>query len=152
MPNSLIGIDIQGIATIQNRLNKLPGLAKDMGVEAANEYIVNLMQVQPPVPNKPFVWSSDKQRRYVMAKISKGGYTRRTQELRNAWKTVGNGYQQMVVNETPYADYVQGDNQIIGHKTNNWQTIEMNLKNKGKEILKKFEGGVKSALKKLKLT
>jgi len=153
MPNnSLIGIDIQGIATIQNRLNKLPGLAKDMGVEAANEYIVNLMKVEPPVPNKPFVWSSEKQRRYVMAKISRGEWTGRTQGLRKGWKPVGKGYKQIVVNEVPSAQFVQGDNQIIGHKTNNWQTIEMNLKNKGKEILKKFEGGVKSALKKLKLT
>jgi len=149
--NSLIGIDIQGIATIQNRLSKLPKEAKDMGVESANEYIVNLMKVEPPVPHGKFVWSSDKQRRYVMAKISEGGYTGRTQRLRNAWQTVGEGYKQMVVNETPYADYVQGDNQIIGHKTNNWQTISSNLKNKGKDILKRFDAGVKKALKKLKL-
>ena len=59
MPNELIGIDIQGITTINERLKKLPDMAKDMGVESANEYIVNQMQVQPPVPNKPFQWSSD---------------------------------------------------------------------------------------------
>jgi hypothetical protein len=151
MPNSLIGIDIQGIATIQNRLSKLPKEAKDMGVESANEYIVNLMKVEPPVPHGNFQWSSDKQRRYVMAKISEGGYTGRTQKLRNAWKPVGEGYNQMVVNETPYAEFVQGDNQIIGHKANNWKTIADNLRDKGKEILTKFDAGVKRALKKLNL-
>jgi len=151
MPNPLIGIDIQGIPTIQNRLSKLPKEARDAGVEAANEYIVNVMKVEPPEPTRPFVWSSDKQRRYVMAKISEGGYTGRTQQLRNGWRPVGKGDNQIVVNEVPHAEFVQGDSQIIGHKSNNWKTISDNLRDKGKEILKKFEGGVKSALKKLKL-
>jgi len=149
--NSFVGIDIQGITTLNERLKRLPKEAKDAGVESANEYIVNIMKVEPPKPNRPFVWSSDKQRRYVMAKIREGGYTGRTQQLRNAWKTVGTGYNQIVANETPYAEFVQGDNQIIGHKTNNWQTTTDNLKAKGKEILKKFDAGVKRALKKLKL-
>jgi len=149
--NSFIGIDIQGITTFNERLKKLPPLAKDMGVEFANEYIVDIMKSEPPKPTKPFVWSSEKQRRYIMAKISKGGYTGRTQELRNAWKTVGKGYNQIVANETPYAEFVQGDNQIIGHKTNNWKTTADNLKEKGKTILQKFDAGVKSAIKKLKL-
>ena len=151
MANSFVGIDIQGITTFNERLKRLPKEAKDSGVESANEYIVDIMKVEPPKPTRPFVWSNDKQRRYVMAKIREGGYTGRTQQLRNAWKTVGSGYNQIVANETPYAEFVQGDNQIIGHKSNNWKTISDNLRDKGKEILKKFEGGVKSALKKLKL-
>lgn len=149
--SNFIGIDISGVTTISERLKKLPKEARDAGVESANEYIVNMMQEYPPKPTRPFVWSSDKQRRYVMAKIREGGYIGRTQQLRNAWKTVGNGYNQMVVNETPYADYVQGESQIIGHATNGWQTISNKLKQRGKEILKKFEGGVKSAIKKLRL-
>jgi len=151
MANSFVGIDIQGITTLNERLKRLPKEAKDAGVEAANEYIVDIMKIEPPKPTRPFVWSSDKQRKYVMAKIREGGYTGRTQQLRNAWKTVGSGYNQIVANETPYAEFVQGDNQIIGHKTNDWKTTTDNLKAKGKEILKKFEGGVKRALKKLRL-
>ena len=151
MPNELIGIDIQGITTITERLKRLPDMAKDMGVESANEYIVNQMQVQPPVPNKPFQWSSDKQRRFVMMKISKGDWGGRTQELRKGWKTLGSGWKQMVVNEVPYGQFVQGDNQIRGHAANGWQTTAMVLKNRGKEILAKFDGGVKKALKKLGL-
>lgn len=149
--SNFIGIDVQGIATIQNRLSKLPQEAKDLGVETANEYIVNIMREYPPKPTAPFVWSSDKQRKYVMAKIREGGYTGRTQQLRNAWKTVGEGYKQIVANETPYAQFVQDENQIIGHTTNGWSTIASNMKAKGSEILKRFDAGVKKAIKKLGL-
>lgn len=149
--SDFIGIDIQGITTIQERLKRIPKEARDAGVESADEYIINIMKEYPPKPSQPFVWSSDKQRRYVMAKLREGGFIGRTQRLRNAWKTVGKGYNQIVANETPYADYVQGDSQIIGHRTNNWKTIQTILKAKGKTILQKFDAGVKKALKKLKL-
>lgn len=151
MANSFIGIDIQGITTLNERLKKLPKEARDLGTESANEYIVNAMKVQPPKPSKPFIWSSDKQRRYVMMIINKGGYRGRTQELKNAWKTEGKGYNQIVVNETPYAQFVQDTNQIVGHKANGWQTVNQVLKTRSKEILNKFDSGVKKALKKLKL-
>jgi hypothetical protein len=151
MANSLIGIDIQGIPTIQSRLSRLPDMARDMGVELANEYIVNQMQVQPPVPHGNFQWSSEKQRKYVMAKISEGGYTGRTQELREGWKTVGNGYNQIVANEVPCAQFVQDTNQIVGHKANGWQTVNQVLREKASTILQKFDAGVKKALKKLNL-
>jgi hypothetical protein len=149
--NSFIGIDIQGITTLSERLKKLPKEARDLGTESANEYIVSAMQVQPSKPTKPFQWSSEKQRRYVMMLINKGGYRGRTQELRNAWKTVGKGYNQIVANETPYAQFVQDTNQIIGHKANGWQTVNQVLKTRAKEILAKFDSGVKKALKKLNL-
>jgi len=150
--SNFIGIDISGITTISERLKRLPKEARDAGVEAANEYIVNSMQTYPPKSSKPFVWSSDKQRKYVMMKMKQAGFPGRSQELRQGWRAVGKGYNQIVVNEKEYAQFVQGDNQIIGHRANNWQTITMVLKNKGKDILKKFEGGVKSAIKKLHLS
>ena len=146
-----IGIDIQGITTLNERLKKLPKEARDLGTESANEYIVDAMQVQPPVPNKPFQWSSDKQRKFVMMQISKGQWNGRTQELRKGWKPVGKGYNQIVVNEVPSSVFVQGDQQIKGHKANGWQTTAQVLKTRAKEILNRFDGGVKKALKKLKL-
>lgn len=151
MANNFIGIDISGVTTIQERLKRLPKLAKDMGVETANEYIVDVMKTYPPKPTRPFVWSSDKQRRYVMMKMKQAGFPGRSQALRNGWKAVGKGYNQIVANEEPHAEFVQGDKQIIGHFTNNWQTVAMKLKYNGKEILKKFDAGVKKALKMLKL-
>jgi hypothetical protein len=150
MANEFIAIDIQGLETVMMRLKKLPKEAMDEGVEAANEYLVNVMQQYPPKPTAPFQWSSDKQRRYVMMKMRSEGYPGRNQTLRNAWKTVGSGYQQMIVNETPYAQYVQGDQQIVGHTANGWSTID-NIIKKNKEWLKKFEAGVKKAIHKLGL-
>ena len=147
----IVKVYITGYETLYQRLQRLPKEARDAGVEASNEYIVNQMQVQPPKPKGGFVWSSDKQRKYVMAKIREGGYTGRTQQLRQGWKAVGKGYNQIVVNEKEYAQFVQDSNQIIGHKLNGWQTVNQVLREKSKEILKKFEGGVKSAIKKLHL-
>lgn len=147
----IVKIYITGYETLNSRLQRLPKEARDAGVESANEYIVNQMQVQPPVPHGNFQWTSDRQRKYVMAHIRENGYTGRTQELRNAWKTEGKGYEQIVVNETPYAQFVQDTNQIIGHRANGWQTVNQVLKTKGAEILRKFDAGVKKALKKLNL-
>ena len=148
----LIGIDIVGFETIKQRLLKLPKEAQDAGVENANEYILNQMRAYPPKPSAPFVWSSDKQRRYVMAKLrEQGGKGGRTQNLSQGWKAVGNGYKQILVNEVDYAKYVQDEEQIIGHKTNNWQKISDILKKRGSEILRKFDGGVKKAIKRLGL-
>jgi hypothetical protein len=147
----LVKIYITGYETLYQRLLKLPKEARDAGVEEANKYLVTQMQVQPPKPHGNFQWTSDKQRRYVMAKIKENGYVGRTQELRNAWKVSGRGYEQIVINEMPYAQFVQDTNQIIGHKVNGWQTVNQVLRDKSSEILRKFEAGVKNAIKKLGL-
>lgn len=146
-----IFISISGFETIYQRLMKLPREAQDMGVEEANEYMVNMMRVYPPKSRAPFVWSSDKQRRFVMAKIRSGEWTGRTQALANSWKTVGKGYHQTVESDSAYASYVQDRYQIVGHKSNGWQTINQLLNTNGKKILAKFDAGVKRAIKKLKL-
>ena len=148
---SFIGVDITGIDTLNARLKKLPKEAQNQGVETANAYIVNLMRTYPPKPNAPFVWSSEKQRRAVMAKYRSGEAGGRTQELSRGWKVVGGGMKQIVANEVPYAVFVQDEGQIIGHKTNAWQTIAQVIKAKEKGILQKFEEGVRKAIKKLGL-
>jgi len=153
MANDFIALDITGVEAIQNRLSKLPRAAQDEGVEEADKYIVNVMRMYPQkvAPGTPFIWSSDKQRKFVMAKLRENGFQGRNQKLAKGWKTVGQGYKQIVANETPYADYVQGESQIVGHKARGWKTIEDNLKAKGAEILRHFEAGVKRAIKKVGL-
>ena len=149
--SDFIGVDISGeLMVIMERLKKLPREAQDEGVETANGYIVDMMRAYPPKKTGGFVWSSDKQRIAVMIKMKKEGFPGRSQELRQGWKPVGKGFNQIVVNEVPYAVYVQGENQIVGHTTNGWQTIEQKIKTNGGKILKKFEEGVKKAIKKLK--
>jgi hypothetical protein len=145
-------ISISGMDTVINRLKKLPKEAQNEGVEEANKYMVNIMQKYPPKSSEPFQWSSDKQRKAVMAKLREQGQTHysRTQELRRGWKTKGKGVNQIVENLIPYTQFVQDRNQIQGHRARGWMTVNTMLNDKGKEILKKFDAGVKKAIKKLK--
>lgn len=150
-----IGIDITGIETLKQRLLKLPREAQDAGVEEANKYLVEKMRAYPPkaTPGTPFIWASDRQRKAVMAKLREQGGPpyQRTQELRNGWKTVGSGYQQIIANETPYADYVMGQYQQPGHQARGWQVIGTILQSNARKVLEKFDAGVKKAIRKLKL-
>jgi len=148
---SFIGVDITSITTLNARLKKLPREAQDQGVETANAYIVNLMRTYPAKSSAPFVWSSDRQRKAVMAKYRSGEAGGRTQALRTGWKVVGSGMKQIVANEVPYAIYVQGEGQIVGHTSNGWQTTAQIIKSKSKGILQKFEEGVRKAIRKLGL-
>ena len=151
MPNSFISIS--GFETIHQRLKKLPREAQDAGVEESNDYMVKVMQTYPPKPKGAFLWTSDRQRKAVMAKLREQGGApyQRTQELRNGWKTDGKGFMQIVKNETPYVGFVQDRNQIQGHAANGWMTVNTMLKEKGKQILQKFDAGVKKAIRKLHL-
>lgn len=146
-------INISGMDTVMNRLKKLPKEARDKGVEEANKYMVNTMQKYPPKSSEPFQWTSEKQRRAVMAKLHESGQTHytRTQELRIGWTTKGKGAEQIVENAVPYTQFVQDRNQIQGHAARGWMTVNTMLNSKGKEILKRFDGGVKKAIKKLGL-
>lgn len=62
-----------------------------------------------PVPG----YFSYKQWAFVMIGIANGtlkaGADNRTGELKRGWRVEGRGYKALLVNETPYAKYVQGD-------------------------------------------
>lgn len=147
-------ISISGMETILQRLRKLPKAAGDAGVEEANKYMLNILRKYPPRSRDKFQWTSDKQRKAVMAKIRReqgqAWYTR-TQALSKGWKLEGKGQSQIIRNEVPYTGFVQDREQIVGHRVRGWMTVNTMLKDKGKDILKKFELGVKKAIRKLKL-
>jgi hypothetical protein len=78
-------------------------------------YVVrNLVNVNIPKPTYPLVWKSQKQRRYVMAKLRKEGNLpyRRTGAFQKAWKTAaakGNdGSILTVSNDSGITEYVTG--------------------------------------------
>jgi hypothetical protein len=162
MANTFVGIDVAGVKKLREKLDDLPPLAQDMGVEAANVYLLDSLKLSPPyryVSRKtaypPTGWFSDKQRRYVMAKIASGDIQipyRRTQSLRNSWETLGYGVNQIVVNENPAAIYAYDDKRqarqlgLVG-----WKKIGDTLKERGARMLEKFDGGVKKAIQKLNL-
>lgn len=77
------------------------------------------LSVEPGKPTYPIRWQSEKQRRYVMAKLRRERnlpYTR-THRLSQGWTAVvGEGMTIQFVNRSPAAAYVQGKRQQIMHK------------------------------------
>jgi hypothetical protein len=69
---------------------------------------------------------SDKQRRYVMARIREGsidpGFPHRTGEMQRGWTYSQHGSNYTIKNETPYAGFVMGDNtQANMHNLIGWR-------------------------------
>lgn len=152
-----IGIDIQGLAEIEARLGQIPEEAMDAGVELANEYIVNFERLYPPRvqhgEGNPYKWDSDRQRKAYFASNGFGGGIpyQRTQNLAQGWNVLGEGKNQIVVNEVPYAAFVKDFQQSRGHLHDGWDIIQTDIINRLDEIVRRFEAGVKNAIRKLGL-
>ncbi len=169
--NNFIGIDIAGDKEIAAKLAKLPVAVQDSGVIEANKYIVNVMQEYQPYkhifrsrafPNLSFAtpggkrkvgYSSWKQFQFVHALAAEGKLPySRTQKMRRGWKTVGQGRNQIVVNEVEYSGYVMGGGeQDRLHKKMGWKTMEDRVKDRMPRIVEKFDVGVKKSIKKVGL-
>jgi len=154
-----VGVNIAGARELADRINNVPPEAADDGVEAANEYIVNVEQAYAPYAyvsiQQSGGWASERQRRYVMARIREGTISipyRRTQNLRRGWERIGDGRNQIVVNQVPYAGYVKDiQSQSRGHMLRGWNVIQNDLRERMEEIVRKFDAGVDKALKRLAL-
>jgi hypothetical protein len=160
MPD-FIGIDISGNKEIADKLGGLYAAVADAGVEEANDYIVRAERLYPPYAHIPISavggFVSDRQRRYVMAKIASGeitpGRSNRTQRLAQGWGVIGEGVNQIVVNEVDYAPYVVGDReQTQMHMLQNWSITSLFLRERMSEIVRHFDAGVKNAIRKLGLS
>jgi hypothetical protein len=73
-------------------------------------------------------FKTEKQRRYVMAKIRSGeiapGYPHRTGNLQRGWTMAGEGTKTTIENATPYAGYVMGnDEQTKMHRKIGWRKV-----------------------------
>lgn len=160
--NSFIATEVIGLTEIQARMKKLIPEAADAGIDEANKYLVEVMREYPTYKyvsrkaayGQTFV--SDKQRRYVMARIREGSITpgkpNRTQEFRRGWKILGRGKNSMIANEVPYGHWLM-DNQDQARQPGmvGWKKIEAVIKDKMPRIIEKFDVGVKKAIKKLGL-
>ena len=154
-----VGIDVRGEKELAAKLEKLPLAAQDAGVEAANQKIISIEKIYAKYRHVSVKqaggWASDKQRKFVMASIRDGRIKipyRRTQTLARNWKTYGSGRNQIVANETPYAQYVKDlAKQTMGHMLRGWDVIQTDLKNHMRGIVDAFDGGVKKAIRKLGL-
>jgi hypothetical protein len=100
-------------------------------------------------------FKSDKQRRYFFAALKDGRIQvpyKRTQTLRRRWQIIGNGRNTIIANETPYAQYVMGDNtQSRMHNLIGWKTLATRLKEHREKLEKVMYAAVKKTIHKLGL-
>lgn len=151
----LIGIDIRGIEPLKKYLDNLAKaeIAKRAAEETA-KYLVDVLKLYPPqtyvsradaYPDAPAGpgWFSDKQRRWFFAALASGELNlpyQRTQTLARNWQIVGTGDNIIIVNETPYADYVQGSGQSRMSAKIGWKTLDFILKERQDRITRIIEG------------
>lgn len=161
--SDFIGIDITGIDEIKTKLAKMPAAVADAGVEEANDYLRGVLQKYPPskyVTRKAaygFSFFTARQRRWFFWALKNGVIEvpyRRTNRLSNAWELLGRGRNQIIVNEAPGAQFVQGHwrGQQSRHENKvGWKGINVVIEERMKQILNAFTLGAGKALKKLRL-
>ena len=156
-----VDIVIDGLSELRTKLERFPKEAQDAAGDMVSDYVVNIMREYVPYAYVPFKsayggWFSEKQRRYVMARIHEGsirpGAPSRTQHLREGWEKMGEGADTLVVNSVEYAGYVVGDaDQARMHKKIGWWTVGQRLRDRAAEIERKAKAGVDKAMKELGL-
>ena len=158
MPDDFIGMDVYGIPELQRKLRHWPVDAQNAAVDATNKYLLDVLKQYPPYVHVAYKdayggWFSDKQRKYVMAKIREGsirpGQPNRSQDMAKGWKVIDKGVSSMIVNELPYAGFLMGtDTQARMPKKIGWKTVGSIVKDKIKEIERKSIAAIRKVLAK----
>jgi hypothetical protein len=160
MANDFIAIEVQGLKELIAALEKLPPEAQDAAIDEASKYMLNVLRAYPPQKyvsrqsayGKTFF--SDKQRRFFFAALKDGRigvpYSR-TQSLSKGWKILDKGKDAMLVNESPHADLVMGDNQSRHAAKIGWKKHTQQLQERKARIIEVANAAVKKVLRRLKL-
>lgn len=109
-------------ATRETALQAPARMRRELGSIARGpiaQQIIAKLSKEPPPPKRPIDWTSDRQRRFVMAKLRRENNIpyKRTHRQAQGWRVVlediqgGDGGVISVENSTPYADFVQGERQ-----------------------------------------
>jgi hypothetical protein len=124
--SDFIGIDPSSLASIDALKKKLVAMGRadivNKATDEVGKYLVNVFKLYPTYksvkratayPETRAGFFSDKQRRYFFWALSKNKIQvpyRRTQNYAKRWKVIDKGVNQIIVNESEYAAYLQGDN------------------------------------------
>lgn len=162
--SDFIGIETKGIDILKGVLNQIGPEVQDAIIPDLSEYLVNLLKAQPgyryvprakAYPETGNGFFSDKQRRYVMARIREGSIRipyQRTQTLQKNWRVIGKDRNALVVNEIPYAQFVQGDGTQSRHEQMvGWKTMTETVKEHESNFIKRAVRAANRAIKKLGL-
>ena len=152
---------VKGIEELKGKLTKV---GKDVQAKVGQDvggYVVKQMQEYVPYAYVPFKsayggWFSDKQRKYVMAKIRSGeirpGGPNRTESLKHGWQVAQGDGNTLITNNVPYAGYVIGDaDQSRMHKKIGWWTVSTRLNKLTQKIMDVAKVSVDVAIKRLGL-
>jgi hypothetical protein len=168
--SDFIGVDVKGLPELLRALQRMPDEVQDAVIPDMAEYLKNRMQIYAPYqhitrasayPNAHAGpgWFSDRQRRYVMAKIRSGeitpGTPQRTRQLANSWRVLGKDRNALLANEAPYAKFVQGNSeyeqarqpQMVG-----WRGVDKVIPQEDQNLLRRAIRATNRALRKLGLT
>lgn len=149
--------DVNQIAKIKDKMTKYPPYVIGKGLDAVSSELNSpayKSSLYPPSQSgSPFVWSSDRQRRYVFANIKLP--SQRTMNLANSGEfKVEKKYSSFYVyyqNTASYARWVIGNfTQIIGHITRGWKPVNTNVVDKRSDILSTFDNATKGSWDELK--
>ena len=175
MSGDFIGLEITGIPPLQAMLTKFPPEIQDMVTPDLSEYVADTMRAYPTkkkvsraeaygqvshelnrygmmVPPGFFSW---RQYYFVILGFKEGRLTdpyTRTQTLARAWRVLGEDRNAIVVNETPYAKYVQGPGEQSRHEIKGgWKDIDAVVKAHQQTLLKRAARAINRAARKVGL-
>ena len=140
---------ISQIAKIKTKMDKYPPYAIGKGLDATAEFlntpIVKASIYPPSQSGQPFIWSSEKQRRFVFANIKLPSV--RTLNLANSGTfKVEKRYSSLYVyyeNTASYAKWVIGQfTQIVGHIARGWKPVNTHIVDYRSDVLDVFRGAV----------
>lgn len=136
----MIKIAVKGIENVQAFLRALPLGTKTVAGRAVAEYLVgdvsHGLRHYPPYKHVPYSeiggFKSDKQRRYVMARIREGtidpGISASTGYFRDAWQISGEAPRYNIVNDVAYAGFLVGNaEQSLHSQKQGWRKISQTI-------------------------
>lgn len=155
-----IGVDVSGLKPLMDKLAKMPKAVHETATRAAADETVKHMRTYPAqgyisrAAAYGVSFFTAKQRRYFFWALREGIIQtpyNRTNKLRDGWVIIGQGLDEMVVNQTSYADLVMGEGQNRMHQKLGWKTIEARLRENSQRIGKAIQQAADRALRKLGL-
>jgi hypothetical protein len=139
----MIRITSRGVPELQAWLKSLNQQVKDVATRAVAEYLIgdttHGLKHYPPYRHVPWAqiggFISDRQRKYVMAKIREGsitpGISQSNGYLRDAWRYKAQGSRYEITNDVGYAPFLVGQEQARRPVVQGWrkatETIKANL-------------------------
>jgi hypothetical protein len=136
----MIKVAVKGIEKIQEFLRALPLGTKTVATRGVAEYLIgdvsHGLKHYPPYTHVPYSaiggFRSDRQRRYVMARIREGsiepGISASNGYFRDAWRISGEAPRYNLVNDVGYAGFLVGDSQQSLHsQKQGWRKISQTI-------------------------